>query len=238
LRRLQLLAEGLGVASRNRVEAIVAYFHQYGLLDRRTVPDDRRLIVIVPTRKMWMFQTEFLDAHQTPLPLVDGLPPDRAPECESPRWMARRALPVEQARDLIMMGRRYPLMQRFAERDSGCLFLLLLIRSASGDDTRVVAPYAELAQLAGVSRTQIRLLMEDAEGEGLLSLRAPGGRCIELRPLLRETVDCWIAEHISFFSSLGSQVPECPLDRTKIAEASALSHRDHPEAPCNCRSIC
>ena len=53
------------MASRNRVEAIIAYFHKYGLIHRRAVADDRRLSVLVATAKMWAFQTELFLAYQT-----------------------------------------------------------------------------------------------------------------------------------------------------------------------------
>jgi hypothetical protein len=153
---------------------------------------------------MWAFDAQLVNAHRAPLALLeDGRRAGRVLPGESRARNASTRVSLDRIRDFLSARRRHALMKRFVERDGGYLVLLLLIRAA--DDRRHVSmSYGALARLAGASRTQVRLLIEDAERAGLVSLWARGGRHIEIHPRLCELVDCWIAVHIGFFSALSA----------------------------------
>ncbi len=99
----------------------------------------------------------------------------------------------------LAMRARHDAVMRLTERDGGYLvFLLLLQEGLSLGSDRVCMPYETISESTGVSRTHARLLMEQAEALGLVSLRARGGRDIALLDALWTAADDWFADNISF----------------------------------------
>lgn len=202
LGRVQEVVTSQGFVSRNTVEAQVASLIKYGFLERQTVPSDRRVRILVPTAKMRASVRAFVVAHR---PLAASRPAcalvagarGRAALNDIERAFSTR-LPA-----FMAMRRRHLEARHFLDRDSGYLIMLLLLQSAHGPDRLMASmPYGEIAQRARVSRTHVRLLLERAQREGLLVLRSPGGKDIELTPRLWQVANRWFADHLEFFAGV------------------------------------
>lgn len=88
----------------------------------------------------------------------------------------------------------------FLNRDSGYLVLLLLLQSATGpDQLEATLKYDYAAQIGSVSRTHVRMMVEDAERLGLLRVLESGGRRIHLTPTLWQLADRWFLDCFSSF---------------------------------------
>jgi len=202
LGRVQEVVTSRGLVSRNTVEAQVASLIKYGFLERQPVPSDRRVRILVPTAKMRSAVRAFVAAHR-PLAasrpafaLMAGLPA-RSALYDIERAFSTR-LPA-----FMAMRRRHVEARHFLDRDCGYLILLLLLQSAHGPDRLTASmPYGEIAQRARVSRTHVRLILERAQREGLLVLRSPGGKDIQLTPRLWRVANRWFADHMAFFAGV------------------------------------
>jgi len=212
LGRLQDVVTSRRLVSRNTVEALVASLIKYGFLERQPMPSDRRIRILVPTAKMRASMRVFLAAHR-PLvasraasALAAGLP-GRSPARDIEHAFSTR-LP-----EFMAMRRRHVEARHLLDRDAGYLIFLLLLQSASGPDRLTAAmPYGEIARIARVSRTHVRLVLERAQRQGLLVLRSPGGKDIELTPRLWRVANRWFADHMQFFA--GSPVFPPPTRST------------------------
>jgi len=204
LGRLQEVVASQRLVSRNTVEALVAGLIKYGFLDRRPMPSDRRVRILVPTAKMRASVRAFVAAHR---PLAGSRPASALAA-----GMSRRPPPhdLEHAfstrlPEFMAMRRRHAEARHLLDRDAGYLIFLLLLQSTHGPDRLSASmPYGDVAARARVSRTHVRLTLERAQREGLLVLRSPGGKDIRLTPRLWRVANRWFADHMAFFA--GAQI--------------------------------
>lgn len=196
LGRLQEVVCGYGIASRNRVAAIVAFLENYGFVERLQVKEDRRVWNIVPTEKMMSSDIDFVSIHARTYPghrETQEHPFLLSPSSEIYRVFCQRRL--EYFDDLMKLRLRSDPINQIVQRESGLLVLLMLLRNNVGDKQR---GYGELADVAGVSRTQVRLLAQECERLDLISLQAKGGRKFSLNPQFLDLTGTYIEQTLQF----------------------------------------
>lgn len=232
LGRLQTHLALSGLASRNRIEALVAIFERYGFLERRKIDGDLRISLLVPSTRMWSSDAAFLEAQIAPFALLENLPGSGSNKVAvgaplgsgfavhptpiafdpaAPAWSGRSLGPVSAghrswrksfaAHLPAFLGMRacHEAVMALAARDGGYLvFLLLLQEGLSSGSAWISMPYETISESIGVSRTHARLLIEQAESLGLITLHARGGREIELCAALWHAADEWFADNIAF----------------------------------------
>ena len=67
LGRLQTRLAGSELASRNRIEALVAILERYGFLERRKAEEDMRVTLLTPTARLWGSDAILVEALVQPL---------------------------------------------------------------------------------------------------------------------------------------------------------------------------
>lgn len=67
LGRLQTRLSGSELASRNRIEALVAILERYGFLERRKAEEDMRVTLLTPTARLWGSDAILVEALAQPL---------------------------------------------------------------------------------------------------------------------------------------------------------------------------
>lgn len=67
LGRLQACLTGSTLASRNRIEALVAILERYGFIERRKVEEDLRITLLLPTARLWGADALVMEAMALPL---------------------------------------------------------------------------------------------------------------------------------------------------------------------------
>jgi hypothetical protein len=94
----------------------------------------------------------------------------------------------------IMAGN--PAVMRFMNRDAGILVLIKLIQMSAADSARDFS-YTGIGARFGVSRTHVRMLLEDAAQHGDVSLSGRGGHVVELKPSMLQAFDRFVAAAMS-----------------------------------------
>jgi hypothetical protein len=92
-----------------------------------------------------------------------------------------------------------PDMLLFLSRDVGAMVLMKLIQIAAleSDETYEGLSYAQIGERFGATRTHVRIMMQDAEKAGLVSLRGRGGRLVRLTPRVLRAFDRFVADSMS-----------------------------------------
>jgi hypothetical protein len=94
----------------------------------------------------------------------------------------------------IMAGN--PAVMRFMNRDSGVLILIKLIQMQAAGDGKGVT-YQDIGPRFGVSRTHVRLLLEEAAQHGDVNLSGRARRLVEIQPSILQAFDRFLAEIMS-----------------------------------------
>ena len=89
-----------------------------------------------------------------------------------------------------------PDMLLFLNRAGGYMVLAALLHAAADDPLYVAVPYGDVSDRFGISRTQVRNLLVEAEERGLVKLQARGGQRVEILPRLWKAHDRGIARGI------------------------------------------
>src|SRR5262249_7406697 len=90
---------------------------------------------------------------------------------------------------------RNPLMFQFMRREAGIMILIKLIHDAGPCvDTAREISYSDIGARFGVSRTQVRNLLQEAEQNGLVELSRRKGQFVRLTPKLIDIFDHFIAD--------------------------------------------
>jgi DNA-binding MarR family transcriptional regulator len=191
-----------GLASSRRVQDLVSGLVKAGYLERRPLPQDRRVRILTPTGKMIAQDQDFLVSHYLPLEIL-------FPEPGYARIMNRDvAFQLKHrlvSRDLFALSAQImasnPIMMLFMSRDAGVMILLKMIQMAAGSTgaRRASFSYSEIGDRFGVSRTHVRNLLTDAEGMELVRLTKAGGRFVEVTPKLMQAFDRFVADSMSGF---------------------------------------
>jgi hypothetical protein len=87
----------------------------------------------------------------------------------------------------------------FMTRDSGVMILMKLIQTLNAASGGAGEPmsFANIGKRFGVSRTHVRLILQDAKAADLVRITGPGGRYVELLSRVLEAFDRFIATTMS-----------------------------------------
>jgi DNA-binding MarR family transcriptional regulator len=196
-RRLKDEINTFGLASERRIDALVARLVQLGYVESRLLEHDGRVRILTPTPKMMALDREWLYYHHLPLHLM-------FPDPGYSEAIARDAA-FQRAQRLVAAGfsakgaeimARNPAVMRFMHRDSGILVLIKLIQRSAKDGGKGLT-YSDIGVRFGVSRTHVRLLLEDAAQHGDVALSGRGGRLVELNPSMLHAFDRFLADAMS-----------------------------------------
>lgn len=203
---LRLVAESMAehrLASRSRVQDLVSRFIKIGFLEQRAAPLDRRVRILMPTKKMIAQDQDFLVSHHLPLQILFPDPGYGLILTRDPAFQLKQRLV---SRDLFALGAQIlagnPIMMLFQGRDAGVMILIKMIEMAAArrsSDEPFKVSYSDLGERFGVSRTHVRKLLVAAEEMDLVRLTKTGGRFVELKPQLLEAFDRLVADAMSGF---------------------------------------
>ncbi|NBN65077.1 hypothetical protein [Pannonibacter tanglangensis] len=87
LGRLQTRLAGSELASRNRIEALVAILERYGYLERRKAEEDMRITLLLPTARLWGADAVLMEALAGPVARFG----DAVPQGSAHRGLLARA---------------------------------------------------------------------------------------------------------------------------------------------------
>jgi len=202
---LRLVADsmaGHGIASASRVHDLVSRLVKTGYLEQRAAPQDRRVRILIPTKKMIAQDQDFLVSHHLPLQILFPDPGYAPIMTRDPAFQLKQRLV---SRDLFALGAQIlagnPIMMLFQGRDAGVMILIKMIQLAKieGGAAPLKVSYSDLGGRFGVSRTHVRNLLEAAEKMDLVRLTKAGGQSVELLPPVVQAFDRLVADAMSGF---------------------------------------
>lgn len=182
--QIQTFARNYGIATPNRVSAIIDLAIRSGYLTIQETKQDRRKNPLVPTEQFQKCIASSAALHLTPLSILFG---ERYADinCEISDT-ARLAIDIY-FEATIFHGQR-TMAKLFVQRDAGYVILvklLLVSKIFTEQPSSIIAlPFARVSRAFGVSRAHVQKLFQLAERAGLISIRAIGGKEIEIRPRL------------------------------------------------------
>jgi DNA-binding MarR family transcriptional regulator len=199
---LQLVKDAMaafGLASPRRVADLVSRLLKTGYLEQRPAPWDRRTRILAPTAKMLAQDRDLLVSNYVPLQVLfpePGYAPilQRDPAFQVEHRVAAASLFPHDA----WLLKRNPLMLHFLRREAGIMIVIKLIALAGpSPETAREISYSDIGARFGVSRTQVRKLLQEAEQNGLVHLTRRGGQFVRLTPKLIRIFDHFIADTMS-----------------------------------------
>ncbi len=202
---LRLVADAMmehGLASPSRVQDLVSRLVKTGYLEQRPAPNDRRVHILTPTKKMIAQDQDFLISHHVPLQIMFPEPGYGLIMTRDPAFQAKQRLV---SRDLFALGAKIlasnPVMMLFQGRDAGVMVLIKMIDMAGPQrgNAPLQVSYADLGGRFGVSRTHVRKLLVEAEEMDLVRLTKSGGQFVELLPPVLQAFDRLVADAMSGF---------------------------------------
>ncbi|WP_404478269.1 hypothetical protein [Novosphingobium sp. BL-52-GroH] len=200
---MQVLNEVLpkmGIAPGRRIADLVANLRRDDLLDSLPAPHDRRVRLLRASPRAILADSEWIAVFHAPLtvlrPEVDYRPAlnrDRAYQ-RAFRLSGLRTLAI--ANEIMSAN---PPMDYFVQEAVGFRLLMILMQSVRGGAGNRTAPgfYSHAAEQGGVSRTYVKNVLKGAAERGFVALSARPGDYVEIRPVLHEAFDRWVAESLS-----------------------------------------
>jgi hypothetical protein len=190
--RVQAFCKTHGLASPNRIVALMAFMRYGGYLQPAPKsPDRRKRLLTLTPRAIAIAKT----GYAVPLSSISTL--IAKPDLVDRLWQDDFLLEcivsaiLERFVDHGSILNFIPEMRLFTQRMSGYDILMRLVaRQLQGDqeDEAVYFPFHEVAQASGVSRAHVRRLMIEAERHGFVELQANGGKAVRLLPKATESV--------------------------------------------------
>jgi hypothetical protein len=165
-------------------------------------PQDRRVRLLTPTKKMVAQDQDFLVSHHLPLQILYPKPGYGLITSRDPAFQLKQRLV---SRDLFALGAQIlagnPIMMLFQGRDAGVMVLIKLIAmaKAQGNSAPLKISYSDLGGRFGVSRTHVRNLLEAAEEMDLVRLTTGRSHFVDLKPPLLQAFDRLVADAMSGF---------------------------------------
>jgi DNA-binding MarR family transcriptional regulator len=195
--RLKDEIKRFGLASPRRIDALVVRLVRSGYVEAHPSERDGRVRILTPTVKMMSLDREWLFYHHLPLHVMfpePGYPEPIARDAAFQRVQRLVALEFSAKGAEIMAGN--PAVMRFMNRDSGVLVLIKLIQMHAAGDGEGFS-YRDIGTRFGVSRTHVRLLLEDVAQHGDVNLSGGASRLVELQPSILQAFDRFLAEVMS-----------------------------------------
>ena len=201
------------VASPRRIADLVSRLVETGYIERVAAPRDGRVRLLRPTARMAALDQDWLIAHYAPL---HALYPDPGygPIMHRDRDFQRkqRLCAVSMFGVAAQVMARNATMMHFMSREAGIMVIIKLLHLAGGDgDTAHAIDYSDFGARFGVSRTQVRYLLEEAEAKGLVRLVREPSLTAQPTPALLEAfdrlvADTMVAHDLSFHLAAGGRV--------------------------------
>jgi DNA-binding MarR family transcriptional regulator len=202
---LGLVAESMArhrLGSASRVQDLVSRLIRTGYLEQRAAPQDGRVRILTPTKKLITQDQDFLIAHYLPLAVLFPNP-GYAP-------ILKRDLAFQMTQRLVSASvflhgeqvlSRNPIVMQFLNRNGGVMILIKLIQMIGGraDAAPVEVSYSDLGIRFGVSRTHVRKLLHEAERQSLVRLTKAGGQFVQVMPALVQAFDRFTADSMAGF---------------------------------------
>ncbi len=171
-----------GIASPRRIADLVSRLVETGYIEQAEAPSDARVRLLRPTDKMVALDQDWLVAHYAPLQALFPDPGYRPIMRRDRDFQRRQRLAAVSQFPLAgkVMARNEAMMH-FMSREAGIMVVIKLLHLAgpNGDTTRQIA-YTDIGTRFGVSRTQVRKLLQEAEAKGLVRLER--GRMLSAQP--------------------------------------------------------
>jgi hypothetical protein len=198
MRRLKERMAEFGLSSPRRIEGLVERLVEFDFLESRPLPSDRRVRILTPTAKMISLDQDWLIANYRPLQVMFPDPGysqviERDPAFQRVHRIV--ALGFSGRGADILAGN--PEIMLFLGRDAGSTILIKLVQMATSAGAAEKLSYTDIGALFGVSRTHVRMLLEDAERAGLVGLSGQGGWSVELKPAILRAFDRFVAAGMS-----------------------------------------
>ena len=189
-----------GVSSPRRIHGLVTQFIKTGYLELRASPRDRRVRLLTPTAKMVAQDQDWLVSHYLPLQVLFPDPGYARIMQRDPAFQLVHRLITSSFFALggqIMAA--HPIVMQFMSREAGVMILIKLMQLAGvkGEATKKEISYSDIGDRFGTSRTFVRKLLQEAEGQGLLSLTKHNGQFVEVMPELVQAFDRFVAASMS-----------------------------------------
>jgi hypothetical protein len=196
LRLLHQAMAGFGLSSPRRIADLVSRLLKTGYLEQVPSPRDRRMRILRPTEKMIEQDLNWLVSHYAPMQV---LYPDPGYARVMQRDRAFQQTHRLVGTSLFSQGAgilaRNPLMLQFMMREAGIMTLIKLLQLAGPDaETTREVSYSDIGARFGVSRTQVRKLLRDAEKSGLVHLSGGKRQVVRLTSALIDAFDRFIAD--------------------------------------------
>ena len=189
-----------GVASARRVSGLVSRLIETGYVELRSATEDQRVRIVTPTAKMSAQDQDWLTANYLPLQMLFPRPGYAKITGRDPAFhLAHRLITA----DFLTLGAQImadnPIVMQFMSREAGMMILIKLIQICDLESlaTPQALSYSELGVRFGVSRTQVRKVLEEAERTGLVRLAKDRGQVVQLTPELVAAFDRFLAAGMS-----------------------------------------
>jgi hypothetical protein len=196
---LQLVKQSMaafGLASPRRIVDLVSRLIATGYLAQRVAPQDRRIRILAPTPRMVAQDQDWLVSHYIPLQVLFPDPGYAPIMRRDPAFqLTHRLVAASLFPFACRLMERNPLIVRFQRREAGSMILIKLMQLAgpSPEAAREVS-YSDIGPRFGVSRTQVRKLMREAEQDDLVQVARRGSHFVRLTPRLMQAFDHFIAD--------------------------------------------
>jgi hypothetical protein len=191
---LQRTVRPFGVSSARRIHDIVGRLVATGYVRSLPAPADRRVRILTPTDKMLAHDLDWLVAHYAPLQLMFPEPGYDAPMRRDPIYQkAHRKVGLAATGYAISLLANNAAMLLFMNREAGTMILMKLIENADKglDATPRRAFFADVAASFGISRTHVRLTLQQAQEIDLISMSE---ECIVMLPSLIAAFERFVAD--------------------------------------------
>ncbi|MGO9702727.1 MAG: hypothetical protein ACLPX7_26105 [Xanthobacteraceae bacterium] len=188
------------VSSPRRIHGLVSRFIETGYLELRSSPRDRRIRILTPTAKMHAQDQDWLVSHYLPLQVLFPEPGYALIMERDPSFQLAQRLV---ASSFFVLGAQimaaHPIVMQFMSREAGVMILIKLMQLAGpkGDAAREQISYADIGDSFGVSRTHVRKILREAEGQGLVRLTKGRGQFVQAMPELVAAFDRFVAASMS-----------------------------------------
>jgi hypothetical protein len=204
-----------GVASARRIHDIVARLVETDYVQPIASPSDRRARMLTPTGKMLAHDLDWLAAFYAPLQLMFPEPGYGPPIRRHPAYQkAHRKVALSMSVYAIGLMSNNPGMLLFMNREAGTMILMKLVQDIDKglEDTPRRSFFADVAKSFGISRTHVRITLQDAQAIGLIRMTQLS---IVMMPPLIAAFERFVADvlagHDFMFRAAMRELPGCAI---------------------------
>ena len=194
---LERTVRPFGVSSARRIHDLVARLVETGYVRSVPAPSDRRAHILTPTEKMVGHDLDWLAALYAPLQAMFP-EPGYAPAVhrDLAYQKAHRRIGLAMSAYAVDLMANNPAMMHFMNREAGAMILIKLMQDADNglDATPRRAFFADVAARFGISRTHVRITLQQAQDMGLVLMSE---QSIVMMPPLVAAFERFVADIMS-----------------------------------------